>query len=166
MKLVISTQIRENYGAHDWDGKGTCPQYWKSKGGTVFVMPDLTPAQAVKIHALGIPNLKPLIEQKTDGFEEFVADFGMHDDGDTVTDVWETPWTLSFTDGRWVASRTVENDEYGCMNSAVARKHEQYFLALGGVTESYKVDYTMTNGDVVPGEDASVYLAKLFQKVA
>ena len=33
MKLMITTQIQENYGAHDWDGTGTCPQYWKFKGG-------------------------------------------------------------------------------------------------------------------------------------
>ena len=33
MKLMITTQIQENYGAHDWDGEGACPQYWKFKGG-------------------------------------------------------------------------------------------------------------------------------------
>lgn len=33
MKLHIVTQYMENYGAHDWDGKGECPQYWKFKGG-------------------------------------------------------------------------------------------------------------------------------------
>jgi hypothetical protein len=32
MKLMITTQIQENYGAHDWDGVGACPQYWKFKG--------------------------------------------------------------------------------------------------------------------------------------
>ena len=26
----------ENYGAHDWDGTGQCPQYWKMKGGQDF----------------------------------------------------------------------------------------------------------------------------------
>ena len=31
--LVIQTQVYENYGAHDWDGTGECPQYWKAKGG-------------------------------------------------------------------------------------------------------------------------------------
>lgn len=31
--LVVHTQHYENYGAHDWDGKGACPQYWKAKGG-------------------------------------------------------------------------------------------------------------------------------------
>jgi hypothetical protein len=36
MMLVIDTQYMENYGAHDWDGKGECPQYWKAKGGSEF----------------------------------------------------------------------------------------------------------------------------------
>lgn len=31
--IVASFQYCENYGAHDWDGKGECPQYWKYKGG-------------------------------------------------------------------------------------------------------------------------------------
>ena len=38
MKLVIHTQFKENYGAHDWDGKGECPQYWKFKGGSTYVV--------------------------------------------------------------------------------------------------------------------------------
>jgi len=33
MQLLITTQYQENYGAHDWDGEGACPQYWKFKGG-------------------------------------------------------------------------------------------------------------------------------------
>jgi hypothetical protein len=33
MQLLITTQYQENYGAHDWDGEGSCPQYWKFKGG-------------------------------------------------------------------------------------------------------------------------------------
>ena len=36
MKLHIWTQDYENYGAHDWDGTGECPQYWKAKGGADF----------------------------------------------------------------------------------------------------------------------------------
>lgn len=36
MILVISTQYQENYGAHDWDGTGACPQYWKFKGGSEY----------------------------------------------------------------------------------------------------------------------------------
>ena len=38
-KLLIQTQVQENYGAHDWDGVGECPQYWKFKGGQDFFVP-------------------------------------------------------------------------------------------------------------------------------
>ena len=34
--LVVDTQYMENYGAHDWDGIGECPQYWKVKGGAAI----------------------------------------------------------------------------------------------------------------------------------
>lgn len=37
-KLLITTQVYENYGAHDWDGEGACPQYWKAKGGNDYVV--------------------------------------------------------------------------------------------------------------------------------
>ena len=45
MKLVIRTQYMENYGAHDWDGKGTCPQYWKFKGGSEYMITGVNPNQ-------------------------------------------------------------------------------------------------------------------------
>lgn len=32
MRVCVTTAYRENYGAHDWDGEGACPQYWKNKG--------------------------------------------------------------------------------------------------------------------------------------
>jgi hypothetical protein len=38
MILVIDTQYMENYGAHDWDGQGSCPQYWKMKGGEEYMV--------------------------------------------------------------------------------------------------------------------------------
>ena len=34
IRVVFQTQFRENYGAHNWDGEGECPQHWKSKGGS------------------------------------------------------------------------------------------------------------------------------------
>jgi hypothetical protein len=40
-KLLILTQVYENYGAHDWDGEGECPQYWKAKGGSEYVVKNI-----------------------------------------------------------------------------------------------------------------------------
>ena len=34
----VETQVRENYGAHTWEGKGECPQYWKNKGGSTYML--------------------------------------------------------------------------------------------------------------------------------
>ena len=42
MKLLITTQNLENYGAHDWDGVGECPSYWKAKGGSDYVVKNFT----------------------------------------------------------------------------------------------------------------------------
>ena len=39
--VVISTQVMENYGAHDWDGEGECPQYWKPKFGDDYIVTDV-----------------------------------------------------------------------------------------------------------------------------
>ena len=39
--LVIHTQNYENYGAHDWDGEGDCPQHWKAKGGSCIKVLDV-----------------------------------------------------------------------------------------------------------------------------
>jgi hypothetical protein len=41
MMLVITTQVYENYGAHDWNGEGECPQYWKPKGGSEYKILDI-----------------------------------------------------------------------------------------------------------------------------
>ena len=53
MIIVIRTQYMENYGAHDWDGKGVCPQYWKYKGGSEYkvrnIPADTDPKDCIKI---------------------------------------------------------------------------------------------------------------------
>ena len=41
MKLVIVTQVRENYGTHDWNGVGSVPHYWKDKGGSEYILDNL-----------------------------------------------------------------------------------------------------------------------------
>lgn len=34
--VQVTCQYSENYGYHDWDGVGPCPQGWKFKGGSYF----------------------------------------------------------------------------------------------------------------------------------
>ena len=37
---LVLTQYRENYGAHCWDGTGECPQHWKNKFGSEYMVKD------------------------------------------------------------------------------------------------------------------------------
>ncbi len=153
MKIVITTQVRENYGSAD-------KPYWKFKGGETFIVPDLTPAQAVRVREDGIPTLTALINTMNPMFEEYVVDWAILDNDAVVCEDWETPFELRWIGGRWVANRTVENGEYGYMNQRVERKTEEYDMLMGGGRENYRVLYTMRNGDMVTGQEVNEYLNK------
>lgn len=75
-KLLIITQIYENYGAHDWDGVGTCPQYWKAKGGNEYVVKDVGEASAYAAAQLAARQ----VEQDNEYFTETVIDFRVVED--------------------------------------------------------------------------------------
>ena len=159
MKIVIQTQVRENYGAHTWDGKGAFPQYWKFKGGNTYVVPNLTVAQTLKIKDQGIPTLTALLEERSEGFEEYVIDWSIQDDDAVVCEEWENPTELFWVGSRWVARRVTENGDYGYMRREVASKIEEYALLMGGDRENYKVSFTLRNGCKLSGEELNTYLA-------
>jgi hypothetical protein len=87
MKIVIQTQVRENYG----DANNP---YWKFKGGDTYVVPNLTSAQAAKVMEVGIPTLTALIESQNEGFEEYILGFNVVEDNAVTNDPWETPFSL------------------------------------------------------------------------
>jgi len=68
-KLLITTQVYENYGAHDWDGVGECPQYWKAKGGNDYVVKKFKDINKVTETVMA---LRGQIEQDNDGFRETI----------------------------------------------------------------------------------------------
>ena len=68
-KLLITTQVYENYGAHDWDGQGECPQYWKAKGGNDYVVKKFKDLNKVTETVMA---LRSQIECDTEGFRETI----------------------------------------------------------------------------------------------
>ena len=68
MKLLITTQVYENYGAHDWDGVGECPQYWKAKGGNDYVVKKINVNKVTET----VMALRGQIEQDNNGFRETI----------------------------------------------------------------------------------------------
>lgn len=105
-KLVINTQIEENYGAHAWEGEGKCPQYWKCKGGNTYVMENLSDASIKKIQKNGIPTIDKTITKRDDYWAEYIIDWSLEDDDAVVCEEWERPCILEFTDGKWMFEYT------------------------------------------------------------
>ena len=70
MKLLITTQTYENYGAHDWDGVGECPQYWKAKGGSDYVVKKFRGDATTAVMAL-----RGQIEQDNDSYRESIINW-------------------------------------------------------------------------------------------
>lgn len=149
MKLVIQTQYCENYGAHTWDGEGECPQYWKFKGGETYVVPNLGQDQVTKVIEQGIPTLRALIEYSNEASREYILDWSVQDDADVVSEPWETPFELYWEQGRWVARRSVKNDEYGYLRADIGSKTEQYDMMMEGGRENYTVEYRDPAGKIM-----------------
>jgi len=106
-KIVIGSQYRENYGAHDWDGKGECPQYWKFKGGSTYVIEfDVNSESAKDI----VEAVKPLIEYSNTASEEYILDYSVVDLDETPWEEWETPYfiTKNFY-GNFIAERPIKD---------------------------------------------------------
>jgi len=140
MKVVIHTQFRENYGAHDWDGKGECPQYWKFKGGSTYVV-EASLEQAMS--GQFFTDVAKCIEYSSDYSEEYIIGESLVDDIDfdasTVVEDWDTFIHAELVDGqlscredvktydmtrRVVGERTWLQDENGRENVALVQFEE------------------------------------------
>ena len=75
MKLLITTQIQENYGAHDWDGVGACPQYWKFKGGSDYSYALGPVMRSTIVLAEIVEHFRAQIECNNEGFREYIIGF-------------------------------------------------------------------------------------------
>ena len=71
-KLIITTQVLENYGAHDWDGEGECPSYWKAKGGNEYVVKNVDECDMVETI---VARVGWKIEQDNEYFREYILNW-------------------------------------------------------------------------------------------
>lgn len=91
--FVVSTQFLENYGAHDWSGRGECPQRWKPKGGDTYIVTDLVGDRTA---------FEACIEHRSNYSQEYVlsseitgADFSESD----YVEFYESPIYATFAAG-------------------------------------------------------------------
>lgn len=71
-KLLITTQVHENYGAHNWSGVGEVPQYWKAKGGNDYVVKNITDFSNITEIVMAV---RSQVEVHGDYFREYIIDW-------------------------------------------------------------------------------------------
>lgn len=158
MKIVITTQYMENYGAHDWNGEGQCPQYWKNKGGDVYLIENLNQNQAEDFLENQIKKLYELIEYSNEGSKEFIVCAIIAEDNAVTHDEWETPNTIKVENNIFTVSRITKNDEYGYLNPKVSEKKEKYVMTNSGGRDSYEVEYLLKTGELVNSDNIMNFL--------
>jgi hypothetical protein len=156
MKLVIWTQYQENYGSHDWDGEGNCPQYWKNKGGEVFVVENLTDAQVARIESQGIPTLSGLFNQSNDFCRVWITASQTYEGDETPWEDYESPWFLRYENGEWKA-RQVRDGSYGEFHHTVKQIITEYTLQPGGERLNSKSLYVTDKGTLTYSQWVAEY---------
>lgn len=87
-KLLIMTQIEENYGVHNWDGKGETPQAWKFKGGNDYLVDDIDVNNAATIYQSVVSD----IGENNDWYKEYVTNW------EVIKDDWVHPYGKEYHD--------------------------------------------------------------------
>ncbi len=153
MKLVINTQYKENYSWPDWDGNGECPQYWKFKGGSTYVVPGVDVMSSLEDQERIANELQELICYENEASMEYLLDWNIMDEGQPVCDDYETPILCYYIGGKWTAMVQTDNRNMGWRRAEILQIEETYDMEAGGDRGNYKAEYLMEDGDLVVGQD-------------
>lgn len=147
MKIVIHTQHRENYGAHDWNGEGECPQRWKNKGGDTYILRDVTVDEAMNAGDIVTKQIAPHIDSFSDMFEEFIMGWELLDDcePDPVQE-WESPINLVLAQGRLLATQRSRFDFHNAHGLIGDFKQ---WVQVGGRREDFVLMYEREDGSMI-----------------
>lgn len=129
MKIVIHTQLRENYGAHDWSGEGECPQHWKNKGGNTYILEGVTVKQAMANEL--DDTIEQAIEDRNDSYEECIVDSDLVDDlvpNSDFHESWDSPIILTLKHGELHGARVSDGE---CMVAEITGKRETWVQHKG-----------------------------------
>ena len=155
MKLVIQTQYRENYAAHNEDYvHGVSEPYWKFKGGSTYIVDYVSIEQAQSEGYYD--ELYSKIEFSNEACEEYVISAEVIDDIDfDITnhiEKWETPIMLrNFSQTRFHATKTTMNGEYGYMKSDIAKTVRTWVLGEDDLVDG-EYHLHLTDGRVMTSD--------------
>jgi len=143
MKIIFQTNLRENYGTHDWDGEGEVPHYWKNKNGSTYVMENVTSDFANLFNS----QITDILSSSDHYYEETVVSIELiEDDAPIPIEHWETPIMISFDKAtNTLNAATITTAEHMGFASEIKSVHKKW--VVGGEVQS--VAYTMQNDDVL-----------------
>lgn len=140
VKLVLNTQYSENYGSHDWDGTGECPQHWKPKGGSTYVVTD----ESLLSSPESLNEIRGMIEHSDEYSSVFVRGESTVTADATVCEDWETLNEIyRAEDDTYRVKSVTDNRGHGSMRQQIAVKTTDRPLSGDG---DFSVEYELTNG--------------------
>lgn len=132
------------------DGKGDCPQYWKSKGGEVYIVDD----------SIDIKIFEDTIAYSDNYSEESVVNIieCSEDEADSKLDPWEIRTYVSrYENGMFKMSEVIDNEESKCYQKEVLKVDKNYILYKDLLNERKKQPimtiYVMEDGQRVYNRD-------------
>ena len=148
-KLVIQTQYRENYAAHNEDFvPGVSQDHWKFKGGTTYVVPNFTDFTNVSEY---VSKLEEYITYSNAGSEEYILTWNIVPHSEKVCEDWETITELFIDGDKATALKVTDNREDGYMKDDILELTESWTMAPANERLDYKAEYLMSDGDLVIG---------------
>ena len=148
----IFTQIHENYGAHDWDGNGECPNYWKAKGGTTYILEDAQNPDGVDVAAF----IKA-IESEDDFFTEKVVHQEVVEDPYENFESWDPPtFVTSAKDGFFLD--VTQTAETSSLHPKIAVKKTVTCLSFEGYFNHLETVYTTVDGELLSSSKIEAWL--------
>ena len=159
LNLIIQTQYKENYAAHNEDYEhGVSEPYWKFKGGSSYLVTDIDFINTEYLE--GLVNETAFIHSyENPASMEYVLDWELIDEENLSDHIeeWESPYILEKNEkGQWTSKKVTENGDMGYMKSEILSK-VQVWTYVNEKTderdvESYHVEYVMVDGTKVVGE--------------
>tara|TARA_B110000444_G_scaffold22008_3_gene18298 strand:- start:24357 stop:24839 length:483 start_codon:yes stop_codon:yes gene_type:complete len=143
----VFTQINENYGAHDWDGKGECSQYWKSKGGTTYVLES----------GVDVDAFIKAIESEDEYFTENVVHQNVVEDPYEDVESWDPPTFVTSAHAGFFLDLT-QTGENSSINPKIAVKKTVTCLSFKGDFNHLETVYTTVDGEMLSSSNIEAWL--------
>lgn len=160
ISVLITTQYRENYAAHNDDYEhGVDEPYWKFKGGSQYIIENVnlydtegpTFDQIIKM-------VEPITTYSNGASEEYVIANEIFDDTESLKlslTEWESPTYIEITDTGFTISKFVNNEgEYGYMNHNIKSLQKVWYHDKTGKVTKYLPTYTMNDGSLHSSDES------------